>query len=91
MANAIYSAEEVGSRGKVMYEQNIRAKVETDENIGKIVMIDINSGDYEIDSVGLQASRRLRARHPDAVLLALRIGYDAVDAFGGAELRRVKT
>jgi hypothetical protein len=90
MEHAVYNAEEVGRRGRELYEQNIRARVETEDNIGKIVMIDVDSGDYEIDPVGLQASKRLRVRHPDAVLLALRIGYDAVDAFGGAELRRVK-
>ena len=46
-------------------------------------MIDIETGDYEIDAVGMETSRRLRNRHPDAVLFGLRIGYDAVYALGG--------
>jgi hypothetical protein len=73
-----------------MYDRHIAPIVETDDNIGKIIAIDVDTGDYEIDRDGLTASKRLRARHPDAVILGLRIGYDAVEAFGGAALRPAK-
>ena len=77
------SKEEIARRGEELYEEQIRPDVETEANMGKVIVIDVKSGDYEIDDVGLRASRRLRERHPDAVLLGLRIGYDAVEGFGG--------
>jgi hypothetical protein len=32
--------------------------VETDENIGKMVIIDFESGDYKVDKTGLKAARK---------------------------------
>ena len=75
---------EIDRRGQAMYEQYIRGKVETAQNIGKQIVIDVETGDYEIDSDGLAASRRLLAKHPDAALFGARIGYDAVYTLGGA-------
>ena len=62
-----------------------RAEIETPENIGRLVLIDLNSGDYEIaaDRLGFDAAANVRQRHPDANLFALRIGYEAVEVIGG--------
>ena len=76
---------EIDRRGQEMYERYIRSKVETAENIGKQIVIDVETGDYEIDSDGLAASRRLLAKHPDAALFGARIGYDAVYALGAGQ------
>ncbi len=84
MAHPRLSEVEIDRRGQEMYEQHIRSKVETVGNIGKHIVIDVETGDYEIDSDGLAASRRLLAKHPDAALFGARIGYDAVYALGGA-------
>lgn len=77
------SPEEIYKRVKNLYEQHIRAQVENAYD-GKIIMIDTASSDYEIDDVGVAASERLRQRHPNAILCALRIGYEAVDGFSSA-------
>ena len=45
------------------------------------------AGDYNIDDDGLAARLRLMAKHEDATLYGLRIGYDAVYALG-SDLRR---
>ena len=37
MAQARYSSEEVGKRGQEIYETQLRSRVETPENIGKII------------------------------------------------------
>ncbi len=87
MTQPIYSKEETGERGDKIYEQQLRATVETEANIGKIIAIDIETGDYEIDADLLQAGRRLKARHPDSPAWAKRIGYDAVYAVGGSLTR----
>lgn len=80
--------DEIVQRGDMLYQQSIRSAVEADErNIGKVLVLDIESGDYEIDDVGLDAARRLRSRRPEAVLYGLRIGYDAMYALGGSLVR----
>ena len=60
MQAILLSREEVARRAKQLYESNIRQKVEVEENIGQMVIIDIETGDYKIDKTGLQASRNLR-------------------------------
>lgn len=87
MSHPHLSEEEIGRRGKALYEQQLREQVETGDNIGKIIAIDIASGDYEIDDDLLKAAHRLRDRQPDAALWMERIGYDAVYAFGAALTR----
>lgn len=82
-----FSLEEIGRRGQELYETQIRPQVETEANIGKQIVIDIETGEYEIDDDGLAASRRLLSRHPDAALYGARIGYNAVYSIGGALTR----
>jgi hypothetical protein len=79
----LLSREEVAQRAKQLYEDGIRQKVEIGENIGKMVIIDIETGDYEVDKTGLQASRNLSQKHQNARLFGLRIGYNVAISFGG--------
>ncbi|HZO88015.1 MAG TPA: hypothetical protein VFB38_06710 [Chthonomonadaceae bacterium] len=83
MSHPRFSNEEIQKRAEELYDQNIRAKVETDENIGKILVIDIETGEYEMDADEIAASRRAMAKHPGHALYMMRIGYDAVHTFGG--------
>jgi hypothetical protein len=90
MGQPHYSSDEIGRRGQEIYEKNLRAKVETKENIGKIISIDVESGDYEIDDDLIQAGDRLLARHPHASLYGARIGYDAVYGLGATVAKTTK-
>ena len=84
MSHPRYSSDEISRRGQELYERSIRAQVETEANIGKLVSIDIETGDYAIgDDTSLEAPRQLHARHPGAAVYTLRIGYDAAYALGG--------
>ncbi len=84
MSTSRLSDEEVARRAEETYQSKIRARVEAQpENVGKILVLDVISGDYEIEETGLAAARRLKARRPDAEPYALRIGFDAVYAFDG--------
>ena len=78
------STEEVGRRGDEWYNNHIRPVVETDENIGKLILIDVETGDYEIypRSESLAVNKRMLDKHPGAELLEMRIGYGGVDTFG---------
>ncbi len=84
------SSDEVARRGKALYEQKIRAQVETEENIGKMVVIDVETGEYDIDETGVESARRLHAKHPDAALFGIRIGYNVAASFGGVMERTVR-
>jgi hypothetical protein len=83
MPHPRYPGDEIGRIGHELYEKNIRAKVETEENIGKIISIDIETGDYEIGDDVLQTAKRLLAKNPDAPIWTERVGYDAVYTIGG--------
>jgi hypothetical protein len=90
MEHPRYSGEEIGQRGQEIYEQKLRPLVETEENIGKIISIDIETGDYEIDDDLVKAGLRLQSRHPNAAMYGKRIGYNAVYALGGSLHRTTK-
>ena len=88
MGHPRFSGEAIAQRGTELYQEALRSKVETAENIGKIISIDIETGDYEIEADLLNAAKRLLARHPGAALWGERIGYDAVYALGAGVLTR---
>ncbi len=48
----------LGRRARELYER-LRLVVETPENIGKFIVLDVESGDYEADEQGIKSSRRL--------------------------------
>lgn len=83
MQAILLSREEVARRAKQLYESSIREKVEVEENIGKMVIIDIETGDCEVDKTGLHAAKNLQAKSPYARLFGIRIGYNVAASFGG--------
>ena len=76
-----YSKEEFARRGDEIYERDIRPCVEAG-NEGKFVVIDLDTGAYEIDTDELAASDRLLARHPDAQVWLTRVGSRYARRFG---------
>jgi len=76
-----YSKEEFARRGKSLYNSQIRAQVEK-SNYGKIVAIDIETGDFEIADDSMTASNLLRKRHPGAIAWFTRVGHRTVHRIG---------
>jgi hypothetical protein len=76
-----YSKEEFARRGDEIYERDIRPRVEKVDE-GKFVVIDIDTGAYEIDEDELTASDRLLARNPNAQLWVTRVGSRYARRFG---------
>ena len=75
-----YSKEEFAWRGQAIYEQRVRSQVE-EGNRGRIVAIDIETGELEVGDDPLAASDQLFARCPDAQPWLIRIGYRALHRF----------
>ncbi len=76
-----YSKEEHARRGNEIYEHRLRVQLEPD-NYGKIVAIDIDTGEHEVADDVISASQLLLARLPDAQIWCVRIGHLAVHRFG---------
>jgi hypothetical protein len=83
-----YSKEEFAHRGDVLYESEVRAQVE-EGNHGKIVAIDLETGNFEVDTSEIAACDRLEVRHPDAQIWIVRIGSRHVRRFGGRTKRAI--
>jgi hypothetical protein len=81
-----YSKEEFAQRGDYLYENQIRPQVEA-KNYGRIVAIDIETGEFELADDTMIATRQLYERLPDAQPWVVRIGYRAVHRFGARSLK----
>jgi hypothetical protein len=82
-----YPKEELAERGQKLYESGIRQQVEAG-NEGKIVAIDIETGDFEVADTVVAATDRLFERHPEAQPWGIRIGHRAVYHFGSRSLKK---
>ena len=63
--------EEQKRRGEAIYEAQIRHRLVPADS-AKSVLIDVISGDYEVDDRAARAIIRLRERRPDAVMHEMR-------------------
>ncbi|MBD2609180.1 hypothetical protein H6G81_32855 [Scytonema hofmannii FACHB-248] len=90
MQAIFWSVEEVAQRAKQFYE-GIRSEVEHGDNIGKMIVIDAETGEYGIDKSGVESALRLKQKNPNARLFTMRIGYDVAFSFGGASILRDHT
>jgi hypothetical protein len=90
MQTILLSREEVARRARQLYKNIIRQQVETNENIGKMAIIDFESGDYEVYETRLKAARKLSAKHLHSPLFHLRMGYNVAVSFSGVMERVYK-
>lgn len=73
--------------GQEFYESGIRQQVEAG-NDGKIVAIDIETGEFEVGDTVMAATDRLFEHIPDAQPWTIRIGHSAVYHFGLRSLKQ---
>lgn len=78
MAAKIHDAAAIG---QAIYEEKIRDTLGPEYH-GKVVVIDVKSGDYEIADNSLNATLQLMKRRPNAFTWAERVGYPAVYHMG---------
>jgi hypothetical protein len=85
-----WTTEEVVAAGLNIYEKRIRRLVETPENIGKMLTLDVETGEYKIGVNTIEGAIELKQNRPMARLFTLRIGHDVGVSFGGLSERTVK-
>jgi hypothetical protein len=88
MQALFWTVEEVAQRAKQFYENGIRQQVEHGDNIGKMIVVDAETGEYAIDKTGVESALSLKQKNPNARLFTMRIGYDVAVTFGGASMVR---
>lgn len=81
MTSTQYLPGEVAQRAREIYERDIRAKVEQD-NKGKYLVIDIESGKYEVGENDIAVMKRAAEKYPEGTLFIMRIGHKAMGFIG---------
>ncbi len=76
-----YTAKEIAAHGNRLYQEAIRAQVES-EHYGRVLAIDVTSGDYAIGENALTAADLLREKRPEGVVWLMRIGHRALYKIG---------
>ncbi len=76
-----YSNAEIAERGQDLYERTIRDQLKPSES-GKLLVVDIETGDYEIDADDVAAVKRARAKRPDGAFYILRVGHPTAYRLG---------
>jgi hypothetical protein len=76
------SGDEIVKRGRALYDNEIRPQVEA-TNKGKFLVINVETGDYEMDADDVAAAKRAKTRFGDAPLFSMRVGYPGAYRLGG--------
>ncbi len=82
MSSSFQWAEEIGRKGEALYQEKIKPVVDP-LHYGKFVVIDVETGDYEIDKRDIVATDRLLERRPGAMTYGVRVGFLAAYRMGG--------
>lgn len=82
MPHSNFSSDEIVERGQKLYDRQIRHNVES-QNRGKFLVLNIETGEYEIDADKMEAFSRAAAKHPGSALYILRVGFPAAVKIGG--------
>ena len=87
MPHPRFSNEEISHRGEEIYASRLRDRLEK-EHRGQVVIIDVESGEYEVGHDSLAANKRALAKHPGAALYGIRVGYPFVESISGPRVAK---
>ncbi len=87
MPHPRFTNEEIARRGEDIYASRLRDHLEK-EHKGQVVIIDVESGEYEIGYDSLAANKRALAKHPGAALYGIRVGFPFVESISGPRLTK---
>ncbi len=82
MSGLKHKLSDISIRGESLYRERIQPQLKSLEK-GHFVVIDVESGDYEVDAADAPATRRLLDRRPAAVTYAVRVGHRAAYSHAG--------
>ena len=82
MPGATYEPWEIAALGEAIYRERIQPELDPIEK-GNFVVIDVETGDFEVDAGDAAATRRLLLRRPSAVTYGVRVGHRAAYSHAG--------
>ena len=83
MGHPRYKTEEIAARGREVYEKQLKKQLES-KYLGKFLVIDIETGEYELDDDDLTASMRAYRKKPNGARYGMRIGSADAGTIGVA-------
>jgi len=89
MSTTTTDHRELARRGEEYYERVLRSKLEP-KHVGEYLVLEVESGDYELDASQIAALDRAEAKHPESVFYIMRVGYTAAGGIGASPRRRSK-
>lgn len=81
------AAKAIADKGEKIYEETIKPYIDLKQERGKFIVIDVETGDYEIDKRDPVATRRLLDRSPGAMTYAVRVGFPTAYRMVGMKTR----
>jgi hypothetical protein len=81
MSDSIVTGDSAARRAHELYEERIRSEVEP-AHLGEFLIVNLETGEYEVDPDDLAASKRARRRFPHARLFTMRVGRPAAYKLG---------
>ncbi len=87
MPHPRYSSSEIVERGQALFEQKILQGLD-DADRGKMLVLDIETGEYELDRDELAALMRARQKRPEAPFYVVRVGHPTAFRLGRKALVR---
>jgi len=81
MPHVRYTTQEIARRGQELYDREVRANVEPDHN-GEFLVIDVETGEYELAATAVEGMDRIQERRPDAPLYIVRVGSQTAYKLG---------
>ncbi len=78
----IREPKDFSKRAKEIYYKKYRKKLEKN-NKGKIVAIEVESGDCFLEDTVLKAAMLGQKKYPDKIFFFIRVGYPAVHSIKG--------
>ncbi len=87
MPHPRFTNQEIAHKGEEIYAVRLRDALEKDY-FGQVVIINIETGEYEIGSDSLAANLRALAKYPGAALYGIRVGFPFVESISGPQLTK---
>ena len=78
MPNLGIDREEFARRAEEYYARVLRTRLEPAHK-GEYLVLDVDTGDYEVDADEMAAIDRARAKHRDTLFYILRVGHRTCD------------
>lgn len=85
------TSKAVSNKGEKIFEETIKPQIDLEQERGKFVVIDVETGDYEIDKRDAVATRRLIERRPKAFTYAIRVGFPTAYKMVGMKTRNLSS